>query len=150
MHKLLLVSVMVIGPFAAIPAQARDTAYDLKISEVLQTPEFREKLGPDVAFFFGSQHSPPVAQTFGEFVSNRKTNSFGKPDETACRWAMVSALLAFKERALQAGGDAVINIVSYYMKNTMSSETDYECHAGGLMAGVAFKGTVVRLRTHQR
>lgn len=32
----------------------------------------------------------------------------------------------------------------------MSSETDYQCHAGGLMAGVALKGTVVRLRTHQR
>jgi hypothetical protein len=150
MRTLLICSLISIGVLAAAPAQARDTTYNLKISDVLQMPESREKLGSDVAFFFGSQHNPPVAQTFGESVSNRKTNSFGKPDEVACRWAMLSALVAFKERALKDGGDAVINIVSFYKSDAASSTTDYECHAGGLMAGVALKGTVVRLRTHQR
>jgi hypothetical protein len=150
MRKLLCCSLMAIGVMAAAPALARDTAHNLRISDVLQLPEFKDKVGSDVAFFFGAQRSPPVTQTFGEFVSNRKTNAFGKSDEVACRWAMLSALVAFKERALKEGGDAVINIVSFYKKDASSSETDYECHAGGLMAGVALKGTVVRLRTHRQ
>nr|WP_294527547.1 excinuclease ABC subunit A [uncultured Rhodopila sp.] len=116
MRSLFLCSLLAFGALSAAPAQARDTAYNLKISDALQLPEFREKLGSDVTFFFGPQHSPPVAQTIGEFISNRKTNAFGKPDETACRWALLSALISFKERALKDGGDAVINIVSFYKK----------------------------------
>ena len=46
---------------------------------------------------------------------------------------------------LAKGGNAVINIRSFYKKNEMSSETKFECHVGLLMAGVALKGTVVYL-----
>jgi hypothetical protein len=48
-------------------------------------------------------------------------------------------------RARTEGGNAVINIVSYYKKNVFSSATEYECHAGAIIAGVALKGTVVKL-----
>ena len=34
---------------------------------------------------------------------------------------------------------------SYYKKNTVSSETEYECHAGAVIAGVALIGDVVTL-----
>ncbi len=150
MRKLLIGLLMLTGAATMEPAHARDTPYNLAISEAMQAPEFKDKLGSDVSFFFGAQRSPPIGQKLGEFVSNRKTNSFGKSDETACRWAMLSALLEFKERALKMGGDAVVNIVSYYKKDSMSSETEYQCHAGGIMAGVAFKGTVVKLQKPRR
>lgn len=130
----------------AVPsAHARDTEYQLKIDDVLQNAEYRSKLGDSVRFYFGNQPVPHVARTFGEFVTNKKTNSFGKPDDEACRWAMLSALIELRDRAGTMGDNAVTNIVSYFKKNTASSESVYECHAGALIAGVALKGNVVKL-----
>ena len=125
-------------------AHARDTEYRLAISDVMQNPEFKAKLGSDVVFHFGDGKAP--GQSLGEFVTNRKTNTVGKPDEEACRWAMLSALVELRERAEKEGGNAVVNIVSYYKKVTYSSPTLYECHAGSILAGVALKGVVVKLK----
>jgi uncharacterized protein YbjQ (UPF0145 family) len=59
---------------------------------------------------------------------------------------MLSALIQLQERARREGGNAVINIKSYYKKQTFSSESQFECHAGNIMAGVALKGDIVKLR----
>ena len=59
---------------------------------------------------------------------------------------MLSALLEFRETAEKNGANAVTNLVSYYKKDAQSSDTDYECHAGAFVAGVALKGTVVKLK----
>jgi hypothetical protein len=123
-------------------AQARDTELNLDINEVMRDGEITSKLGKDVAFYFSGQPTPKASKTFGDFVTNRKTNSFGKPDATACRWAMLAALIHLQERARELGGNAVVNIVSYYKKSTTASTTDYVCHAGNFVAGVALKGTV--------
>jgi len=146
-YKSTLVACLLISGLMAVgsTAEARDTEYKLKIAEVLQNPEFKSKLGNDVAFYFGAGQGPKHAESRGEFVANRKTNSVGRSDEEVCRWAMLSALLSLRDRALKQGGNAVINIVSYYKKTTFSSPTEYECHAGGIVAGVALKGTVVKL-----
>ncbi|HUC69037.1 MAG TPA: excinuclease ABC subunit A [Stellaceae bacterium] len=127
-------------------AQARDTEYHLKIGDLLQSAEYKDKVGSDVAFYFGSQPTPAVAQSFGAFVTNRKTNSVGRPDEQACRWAMLSALVELRSRALKLGGNAVVGIESYYRKRGVPSESEYVCHAGAIIAGVALRGTVVKLR----
>jgi uncharacterized protein YbjQ (UPF0145 family) len=81
----------------------------------------------------------------GTDVSNRKTNAFGKSDEKACNWAFLSAMIALEKRAKQLGANAVVNIVSYYRKVEMSSMTDFECHAGAVIAGVALKGEFVKI-----
>jgi uncharacterized protein YbjQ (UPF0145 family) len=81
----------------------------------------------------------------GSDVSNRKTNAVGKSDERACNWAFLSAMVTLERRAKQLGANAVINIVSYYKKDTMSSTTEFECHAGALIAGVALKGEFVKI-----
>jgi hypothetical protein len=86
----------------AVPsAHARDTEYQLKIDDVLQSAEYRSKLGDSVRFYFGNQPVPHVAKTFGEFVTNKKTNSLGKPDEEAYRWG--DAVGA--DRAAGSGGE---------------------------------------------
>ena len=136
-----------IGVVGVNGAQARDTEYSLSIAEVMADGEARNKLGNDVTFYFSGQATPPVVKSFGEFVTNRKTNSFGKPDVAACRWAMLSALIQLRDRAKELGGNAVINVVSYYKKNTTQSSTDYVCHAGAIVAGVALKGTVALIGT---
>lgn len=146
-HRPLTTAVFLLGAIvsfpllASHPAQARDTKLHPQIAAVLSDPDFKQKLGGDIAFYFANQPAP-VGKTLGEYVTNRKTNSFGRPDEEACRWAMLSALIELRDRAKSLGGNAVINIVSYYKKNTYASPTDYECHAGDFVAGVALKGTV--------
>ena len=132
-------------PVATTAATARDTRYELKIADVKKDPRYAETVPSDVAFYFASQAPAKPDADLGEFVTNRKTNSFGKPDEEACRWAMMAALKVLRDRAIEEGGNAVINIVSYYKKNTFESDTLYECHAGAFVAGVALKGTVVKL-----
>ena len=51
-----------------------------------------------------------------------------------------AAVIALHEAAKKAGANAVTNIVSYYRKNEYRSKTDYECHAGAMVAGVALRG----------
>jgi hypothetical protein len=91
------------------------------------------------------QQAPARAGTdVGEFMTNQKNNSFERPREEACRWPMMVALKVLHDRALTKGGNAVIHIVKYC--NTFANDSLYECHAGALVAGVALKGTVVKLR----
>lgn len=129
----------------SLSAQARDTTHMFSIQEAFNSAAFKEKLDPNIKFFFGDQAHGTVSQKFGEYVSNKKTNAFGKSDKVACEWVLLSALLSFQERAQSMGANAVVNIISYYKKNPMSSETEYECHAGGIMAGVALQGTVAKI-----
>ena len=83
----------------ATPALARDTVYLLPLQEVLDMPEAKEKLDGSVRFFLSGQKTPKVLETKDSDVSNRKTNGVGKSDEDACRWAALSALLAFRDKA---------------------------------------------------
>lgn len=129
----------------SISAVARDTPLHLSVDEAMTTAEFREKLADDVQFFFADQPYPVPTATMGEFITNKKTNAFGKSDKEACEWVFLSAMIALKDRALAEGGNAVVNIVSYYKQNEFASDSDYECHAGAIMSGVALKGRVVTL-----
>jgi hypothetical protein len=129
----------------SLTAQARDTVAAFPLADVLNKPEYAARL-EGVKFFFGSQPYPAVAHDYGEYQSNKKTNAFNKSDKEACEWAFLSALLSFKDRALSQGGDAVVNISGYYKKIPFSSETQFQCGAGGTMAGVTLKGTVVKLK----
>ncbi|ESH95038.1 Excinuclease ATPase subunit [Cupriavidus sp. HPC(L)] len=133
------------GAIVSAPASARDTKYLLPIQDVLNMPEAKEKLDGSVRFFFAGQRTPKVLETKGSDVSNRKTNGVGKSDEEACRWAALSALLSFQDKAKTMDANAVVNLVSYYKKNEMASADQYECHAGAVVVGVALKGDYARV-----
>jgi len=140
-------SLLVVGSLLAtvLPTHARDTKYLLPIETALAVKDAQDKLDGSIKFFFGNQPTPPIITKLGTDVTNRKTNSFGKSDEKACNWAFLSAMVALEKRAQQLGANAVINIVSYYKKDVMSSATEFECHAGALIAGVALKGEFVKI-----
>lgn len=125
--------------------EARDTKQMLPIAAALEAKDSKEKLDGSIKFFFGNQQHPKVLSKLGSDVSNRKTNAFGKSDDKACHWAFLSAMLALEKRAGELGANAVVNIVSYYKKDAFSSPTEFECHAGALMAGVALKGDFVKI-----
>lgn len=146
MKKLIsFISVLSISFAVSVAAHARDTQHMLPIASALQVSDAQEKLDGSIKFFFGKQKTPKVLTRLGSDFSNRKTNAFGKSDEVACNWAFLSALVALEKRAKELGANAVVNIVSYYKKNEVSSPTEFECHAGGIMAGVALKGEFVKI-----
>ena len=129
----------------AWPAHASDRKHLLPIASGLENKEAQAKLDGSIKFFFGAQTHPAILTKLGTDISNRKTNAFGKADETACNWAFLSAMIALQNRAKQLGANAVVNIVSYYKKIVMSSETEFECHAGAIISGVALKGEFVKI-----
>jgi uncharacterized protein YbjQ (UPF0145 family) len=146
MQKILLWASILAGLLATPwPCYARDTKYLLPISAALEIKDAQDKLDGSIKFFFGNQPTPPILAKLGSDVSNRKTNAFGKSDEKACNWAFLSAMVALEKRAQQLGANAVVNIVSYYKKDVMSSVTEFECHAGAIIAGVALKGDFVKI-----
>ena len=141
--RILFASLLVV--VSSSMANARNTRLTLKIQDVLNRPDYQEKVGNSIAFYFANQPQPQVVQNLGEFVTNKKTNAFGKSDEEACQWAMLSALIQFRDRAVAEGGNAVVNIVSYYDRNEIPDKSEYECHAGAVVAGVALKASVAKI-----
>ena len=130
----------------SLSVQARDEALKLPIADFFQRADVQERLGQDVKFYLAGQKHRAVAQTLGEFQSNKKTSAFKKTDQQACEWALLSAFLALRDRALQLGGNAVVNITSNYKRQPFSSPDQYMCGAGKIMAGVTMKGEVVKLK----
>jgi len=134
-----------IGAMLCVPAIARDTLYKLPFSDVLTQPAAAGKLDGSVKFYLKGQTTPIIIEKFSEDVANRKTNGVGKEDVMGCQWVALSNLIAFQEKAKQVGANAVIDIVSYYKKNEFTSTTEFECHAGAFVIGVAFKGTYAKV-----
>jgi uncharacterized protein YbjQ (UPF0145 family) len=127
------------------PAHARDTKHLLPIATALEVKDAKDKLDGSIKFFFGNQDTPKILTKLGTDVTNQKTNAVGKSDEKACNWVFLSAMIQLDKRAKQLGANAVVNIVSYYQKNVMSSPTEFECHAGAVIAGVALRGEFVKI-----
>lgn len=111
----------------------------------MNDPNIKTKLDASIKLYFADQATPRIAEQVGEETSNKKTNGFGKDDEFGCKWAAYSALVSLQERARQLGANAVVGIVGNYKKGPFSSQTDYECHPGTFVIGVALKGTFVKL-----
>ena len=128
---------------ASAGAMAADAVVMLPIQGPLEGPRAREHIDRSILLFFGDQATPRVTRNFGEYVSNRKTNGFLKGEASSCDWAFISALKSLQERAREVGANAVIKIHSYYKKQDVSSEANFECHKGMLMAGVALRGEMV-------
>ena len=144
--KLTFLLLATVGVVSWVPASyARDTVQSFSVEEVLNSADGKAKLGDSIKYAFGMTSLGPVAKNFGEFRTNKKTNAFAKSDEKACKWAFLSAMISLRDRAVTEGGNAVINIRSNYKSNTTSSETTFQCGAGGVIAGVALIGEVVTI-----
>lgn len=126
-------------------AMARDTTLQLPVAEVLDPAYHQGKLDGSVRFYFAGQSTPALISQHGEGVANRKTNAVNKSDAEACRWVALTALVALQEAARKRGANAVVGITSYFKRNEFKSASQYECHAGALMAGVALKGTYAKV-----
>jgi uncharacterized protein YbjQ (UPF0145 family) len=140
MNRIATVAGTLLVALASVPGLARDDVLHLPLADVLEMPEAKARLDGSVKFYLAGAAHPGVKKQLGSDVANKKTNGVGKADEFGCRWAALSALLAFQSKAKQNGANAVINLVSYYKRAEYKSATEYECHAGGVVVGVTLKG----------
>ncbi len=127
-------------------AFARDDKRMYSVADALASPVAEEVITGEIAFHFGEGNHPPIAKKFGNFQSNKKSNGVGRSDEAVCQRAFLSAMRSLQDRAVREGGDAVVNIVSFYRRNEVSSETEFECGSGAIMSGVTLRGDVVKLQ----
>ena len=128
---------------AASVANARNTRHLFSIEDAMKRGPVH-KLDPNIQLIFGND-GPVSEQSYGLWKTNKKTNAFNKTDEDACRWVFFSALLSLQARARKEGGNAVVGITSVTSDFRTTSETEYMCAAGDVIAGVALEGTVVRI-----
>ena len=143
--KSLFVAAAVVSLLSSGPAAARDTVLHIPLADVLDMPEAKSKLDPAFKFYLAGQATPRVVKRYSSDVSNPKTNGFGKDDNFGCKWAALTALINLQDSAKRQGGNAVVDIVSYYKKVEYKSSTDFECHAGAFVIGVALKGTAAKV-----
>lgn len=144
-NALAFIAVLAVAQFFSNDGHARDELVMINVAEAMATSEYANALDGSVRFYFGNSPHPAVAHRYGNFVTNKKTNAFAKPAGVACRHVLLSALIALQDQAKSLGGNAVVNIHSYFKKNEASHDADAECYKGFLMAGVALKGDIVRL-----
>lgn len=142
LHVTMIGAIMLGG---AWPAQARDAKHVLPIAAALESKEAKDKLDGSIKYFFGDQQTPNILAKLGTDVTNQKTNGLGKSIDKACNWVFLSAMIQLEKRAKQLGANAVVNIVSFYQRNAVSSATEFECYRGAVMAAVSFKGEFVKI-----
>ena len=146
MIKNTVTTLILIGAFgAAVSASAADRKQTLPIAAAMAANDAQGRLGESVKFYFGAQPTPAIVEKLVSDKTSQKTNAFGKSDDKVCQWAFLSAMLSLQKRAQALGANAVVNIVSNYGNVPFSSETEYECHVGAIMGGVALKGDFVRI-----
>lgn len=146
MKKPMLIAAAFAGMLlSAVPALAADRTVMLPVAGALADNDAKSRLGDSVRFYFGNQPTPKVLNKLDGGKTSQKTNAFGKSDEKACNWVFLSAMLNLQKRAQEAGANAVVNIVSNYNNVEHASATEFECHAGAIMAGVALKGEFVKI-----
>jgi uncharacterized protein YbjQ (UPF0145 family) len=140
------IALMATFNFTTNEAHAADRKVMLPVSGAMAANDASARLGDSVKFYFGKQVTPTVLKRLVSDKTSKKTNAFGKSDEKACNWVFLSAMMQLQTRAKELGANAVINIVSNYDNIEFSSETEFECHAGAIMAGVALKGDFVQIK----
>ncbi|MEB3767090.1 excinuclease [Acinetobacter sp. MD2] len=141
LKKLVVATVAAFG--FSVAAQAADDVHQFNFNEAVQHALADGTLDGSVKFYLaGTKAGGRVIQK--GVVTNKKSNGFAKTPEAACDWVVRSALIQLQNAAQKRGANAVTNIVSYYKSNENRSATQYECHKGMAVVGVALKGDLVK------
>lgn len=146
MKKALLMMVLAA---AAGSAMASDRMLMLPIADAMAANDMKAKLAGPVRFYFAGQQTPKVLEKLATDKTSLRTNAFAKTDVNACNWVFLSNMLSLQKRAEALGANAVVNITNNFKNVENPSPTEFECHAGGIMAGVALKADFVRIEAAQ-
>jgi len=140
----ILITGSIVVFLTAWPALARNDKYLLPISAALQSKDAQESPDGSVKFFFANQETPEISMKLGSGSTHQRSTTRPSEDARSCNVAFLKALVALQKNAKQLGANAVVNISSYYKNDTLSSTTEFECHAG-ISAHVMLKGDFVKI-----
>lgn len=138
-QNMLVFALAMVSATASATAQANDRTVMLPLAAAMGANDAQAKLGNSVKYYFGDQQVVGAFKPLDSAKTSQKTNAFAKSDATACNWVFLSAMLQLQKHAQQVGADVVTNIRSNYNNEEKSSQTEFECHVGAIMAGVALK-----------
>jgi hypothetical protein len=125
---------------------ARNVTLFLPIAAALEFKDVEARPTGAVKFFFGAQKTPDILTRFGTYSTTpRSAAAGGISDEKACYGAFHWTLANMEDRAQRLGANAVVNIVSFYKRNEMSSAVEFECHVGNVIASVFLRGDFVKI-----
>ena len=141
----LSLTVLTLVTLLAETTHARNVMLILPIAAALEAKDIPDRPTGSVKFFFGAQTTPKIMTQLSNYVANPRTAAATKSDERACYEAFQWTLVALEKRAQKAGANAVVNIVSFYKKNELSSATEFECHVGNVIVTVVLKGELVKI-----
>ena len=128
-------------------AQARNDAHFFSIQDAVKTAENRSSFSKGIKFYFADQPHPAVEATLSQGVVAYKKGSISDRTEVeACNRTFLAALAQLQARARKVGGNAIINIESYYKKTSFKSNDQYECRVGSARTGVMLRGDIVKLK----
>lgn len=145
-HRLSLIAAAaaLVSLVATSTVSARDDRLRFSIKDALGRATAKQKLDPSVALYFGKAAHPAAVEDKGDFKTNKKTRAAGRSDLDACEWAFLSAVMQLQERARALQANAVVEIESIYKDQPFASETEFECGAGSMVAGVALHGRFIK------
>ena len=132
--------------FSAASVLAADVKMKFTLEDAMMYSQVSQVMEGAIAMHWGEKPGLKVEEKLGTFKTSKRTNAFMKEESEACAHALASALIELHERAVNEGGNAVINIVSNIKNHEESSETEYSCLVGSVMVNVALKGTVATIK----
>ncbi|MAP94794.1 MAG: excinuclease ATPase [Ponticaulis sp.] len=121
-------------------AMAADSIDTFSIQEAMNSQNFKDRLG-DFTFVWGDSVS---GQRIMSTSTRKATNGINKSDKEACEWALLSALIAFKEQAISKGGTSVQGIKSNVTGQPFSSTTEFQCKSGWTNSRVYLEAEIVK------
>ncbi|MCI4644113.1 MAG: excinuclease ATPase [Hyphomonadaceae bacterium] len=110
------------------------------IQEAMSSENFQDRLG-NFRFVWGDTVS---GQRVMSTSTRKATNGINKSDRAACEWALLSALIAFKEQAEANGATSVQGIKSTATGTPFSSTTEFQCITGWTNSRVYLEAEIVK------
>ena len=128
------------------PAAPADKVLIMDPQNALRSDEFKAALGNDVAFYFIGAAKPAVKTQMEEILINKRTTLSLGPQEANCRRVLLAAFRDLKARVKKRGGDAVVNLVSFYREHYTADSTTVECHSSSDVRGhIILRGNIAQL-----
>ncbi|MDR0247313.1 MAG: hypothetical protein LBI16_02815 [Burkholderiales bacterium] len=140
-------SAQAVGWFFMVEVKDNDVKYVIPVQQAIEKGKAEGLLSNDIKFYFSGQSHSAIETTLTEdFVAHKEIKRGNRDEEKVCSELVLSALNQLQERARSEGGNAVINIVSFFKKRSFKSENLYECYIGRVKASVTLKGDIVKLK----
>ncbi|HEX5127405.1 MAG TPA: hypothetical protein VFW00_11740 [Rhodocyclaceae bacterium] len=115
----------------------------LPLESVLNSPEAKAILGPDIKVHWGSHNAPAYRERFGpdHYSDDASVKTFGP--EGACKQAVLNVLKSMVDDVKEKGYDSIIKITSFVNEQPALADTDFECEVDSKSASVELLGTLV-------